>query len=59
MIENILQYCRASPFEKGVFLVGAAHRQNIIEKSKEQTAIDSTRIQWDFDDWMSQVTRDG
>jgi hypothetical protein len=47
-IENIQKYCRENTFEKGVFLVGAAHRQPIIEKSRKQTAADSTRIQWDF-----------
>jgi hypothetical protein len=59
MLENILHYCRENTFDKGVFLVGGAHRQNIIEKAREQTVIASTRIQWDFHGWISQVTRDG
>jgi hypothetical protein len=56
-IENIQKYCRGNVFEKGVFLVGAAHRQPIIEKSRKQTAAGSTRIQWDFGDWLNQVPR--
>jgi len=51
MLENILQYCRDNAFNKGVFLVGAAHRQAIIEKAREQTAARLTEIQWDFDGW--------
>jgi hypothetical protein len=47
MLENILQYCRENAFNRGVFLVGAAHRQPIIEKSKVAA---STKIQWDVSD---------
>jgi hypothetical protein len=57
MIANILRYCRGNTFDRAVFFIGAAHRQAIIEKAREQTAAVSTNIQWDFDDWMSQVTR--
>lgn len=53
MLENILHYCRENTFDRGVFLVGAAHRQPIIEKSREQAAAVSSCIQWDFLDWLS------
>jgi hypothetical protein len=53
-IENIEKYCKESTFSRGVFLIGAAHRQPIIEKSRKQTADGSTRIQWDG---MSEVAR--
>jgi hypothetical protein len=55
MMENIQIYCRANAFDKGVFLVGAAHRQPIIEKSRKQTAPGTTRIEWDFTNWMREV----
>jgi hypothetical protein len=58
MIEKIEKYCRENAFSRGVFLVGAAHRQPIIEISREQTAVDSTSMQWDIADWMRQVTRE-
>src|SRR6266436_4701047 len=58
MMENIQKHCRENTFDKSVFLVGAAHRQRIIDKSREQSAIDSTRIQWDFPSCMSQTTRE-
>jgi hypothetical protein len=58
-IENIQKYCSENTFDKGVFLVGAAHRQPIIEKSRKQTAVSSTGIQWDFGGWLSQVPRIG
>jgi hypothetical protein len=43
MMENIQKYCRENTFDKGVFHVGAAHRQAIIDLSREQSG-----IQWDF-----------
>jgi hypothetical protein len=47
-MENILRYCRLNTFGTGVFLVGAAHRRSMIEKSREQQFIDSVRLQWNF-----------
>lgn len=57
MVTCIQKYCRENAFDKGAFLVGAAHRQPIINKSREQSAVDSAWIQWDFDGWLSQMTR--
>lgn len=48
MIRNIQEYCSGNTFDQSVFLVGAAHRQGIIDKSREQSETDSTRIQWDY-----------
>jgi hypothetical protein len=56
-IENIEKYCRENTFSRGVLLVGAAHRQPIIEKSRKQTAANSIRIEWDFTDWMTHGPR--
>jgi hypothetical protein len=50
MMENRQKYCRENTLDKGVFLVGAAHRQAVIDLSRAQSAIDSTGIQWDFTD---------
>ncbi len=49
MIKNVRNYYRTSTVEKGVILVGASHRQSIIDKSREQSAVHSTSIQWHFD----------
>lgn len=46
MIENIRWYCRDHCFEKGVFLMGAAHRQSIIDKAKAQVENNPTDITW-------------
>ena len=43
MMENIQRYSRENTFDKGVFLVGAAHRQAVIDLSKGQSG-----IRWDF-----------
>jgi hypothetical protein len=56
-IENIQKYCGENTCRRGAFLVGAAHRRPIIEKSIKQTAAGSTRIQWDFGGLLSQVHR--
>jgi hypothetical protein len=39
MMENIQHYCRGKTY-KSVFLVGAAHRQPIIDIAREQSAVD-------------------
>jgi len=48
MMKNILKYCGENTFERGAFLIGAAHRQSIIEKSKEWSEKYPNIIQWDF-----------
>ena len=48
MMKSIEDYCRKTTFSNGVFLVGAAHRQSLIDKSREQRGADSSIIQWDF-----------
>jgi len=49
MIRNVENYSRLNMFEKGVFLVGASHRQSIIDCAGGQSGVDSNSIQWDFD----------
>jgi hypothetical protein len=48
MMENILKYCGENSFEKGAFLIGAAHRHSIIDKSKRVSGEYPNHIQWDF-----------
>lgn len=40
MMVAIQKYCAVNTFERGVFLVGAAHRQRIIDMSSEQSVFD-------------------
>ncbi len=47
MMKSIENYCRKTTFSNGVFLVGSAHRQSIIDISREQPGADSPTIQWD------------
>jgi hypothetical protein len=58
-IEDIHKYCGENTWHRAGFLVGAAHRQPIIEKSRKQPAASSTIIEWDFGGWLSQVPRVG
>lgn len=45
MVSNIVRYCRENTFDTAVFLVGAAHRDSIIELSTEY-ALEG--VQWDY-----------
>jgi hypothetical protein len=48
MVQNIWRYCQNNIFNRGVFLVGAAHRHSIIEKANDAALANSTRIDWDL-----------
>lgn len=48
MMYNIRQYCRDHVFERGVLLVGAAHRQPIIDKAKAPAVSESEDIAWQW-----------
>lgn len=58
MMKNVQNYCRENTFDSSVLLVGAAHRQHIIDKSKGHAALDSSEVQWDFSSWANQTTRE-
>jgi hypothetical protein len=49
MLENIGRYCRENVFEKGVFLVGAAHQVGILKAIKENAVTDSRPLAWTFE----------
>lgn len=55
MLKNIHHFCASSSFDRGVFLVGAAHRKYIIEKLQDRSATDLDRIRWDFSACMNQA----
>lgn len=48
MMKNIENYCRLASFSSAAFLVGAAHRQSIIDLSRTELGAASSTIQWDF-----------
>lgn len=48
MMRNILRFCGEESFDNGVFLVGASHRQVLIDRGKEQSDAYPDRIQWSF-----------
>ena len=47
MLKNILAYCDEHSFKQGAFLIGAAHRQSIIDKATELSGR-SKDVQWEF-----------
>lgn len=48
MMRNISKYCREYSFERAVFLVGAAHRESIIAKSRDAFCVPGLEVQWNF-----------
>lgn len=48
MMKKIDQYCRDAAFARGAFLIGAGHRQSIIEKSRQYFREDPQSVRWDF-----------
>lgn len=49
MMRGIRKYCAENSFDRGVFLVGAAHRERLIAIASEQSeAAVAAPIQWEF-----------
>jgi hypothetical protein len=48
MTKNIENHCRHASFSRAAFLVGAAHRQSIIDLSGREPGATSSTIQWVF-----------
>jgi hypothetical protein len=48
MMKNIENHSRHASFRRAAFLVGAAHRQSIIDLSRGGPGADSSTIEWDF-----------
>jgi hypothetical protein len=49
MLSNIMQYCSSNSFDRGTFLIGAAHRKRVIHKIRKAFDECSSNIQWDWD----------
>lgn len=49
MLAHVRQYCAQSNFERGVLLVGAAHRRSLIEKLQSQSEINWALVEFGGD----------
>jgi len=49
MVKNIAEYAVRNRFVHGVFLVGTAHMQSIIEKTRVESVTAIARIEWEVD----------
>jgi len=54
MMTNIESHCRRASFSRAAFLVGAAHRQSIVDLSGGGPGTTSSTIQWDFDSFLAE-----
>jgi hypothetical protein len=48
MMKNIEDHCRQASFSSAAFLVGAAHRQSVMDLARSEPGAASSTIQWDF-----------
>ena len=48
MVSNIYNYCTENLFDKGLFMIGSAHRKSIINKIKIHTEKEKVRINWNY-----------
>src|SRR6266576_2782232 len=54
MMKNIENHCRQASFSNAAFLVGAAHKQAIIDLSRSEPRAASSTIQWDFGGFLEE-----
>lgn len=52
MLKNIRARCEAKQFERGVFLVGAAHRRSLMAKLESEGEATFPEVEWKFLDGM-------
>jgi hypothetical protein len=48
MMNNIEAYCASNTLDRGVFLVGSAHRQSVFDMSQQRSVEGSPAVHWDF-----------
>jgi hypothetical protein len=48
MLNNIYNYCKENTFDRGLFFIGAAHREPIINKIKNSIENEKSNIKWDY-----------
>jgi len=48
MLQNIYTYSKDYPYDRAVFLLGAAHRKTIIEKINSRVENDALKLNWSF-----------
>ena len=48
MIKNIYSYCKNNKFDKGIFFIGAAHRESVINKIKKNKTTERLNINWSY-----------
>ena len=58
MLGGVEAFAGRTAFEKGVFLVGSAHRQSLIEKSQQPRTDSSSAVTWDFE-WELEEAANG
>ncbi len=55
MMKNIQKYSERNEFNTGVFLVGAAHRGSIIEKSRNLSIGSAVTLDWNFENYENLI----
>ena len=58
MLGTVEEYARKTPFGKGILLVGAAHRQTLLEKVLLRRRAGPSSVTWDFDWQVEELAED-
>jgi hypothetical protein len=48
MVNNIYNYCKENTFDRGIFFIGAAHREAIINKIRKYNETEELNIKWNY-----------
>jgi len=51
MLKNIYRYCGEHEFDRGLFLIGSAHRKSIINKIQEYEKTAELKLNWNYGDY--------
>ncbi len=51
MINNIYSYSKEHKFDRGLFFIGAAHRESIIKKIQEKTGTEDVKLNWNYSNY--------
>jgi hypothetical protein len=51
MLRNIYRYCGQHKFDRGLFLIGSAHRKSIINKIQEYEKTAELKLNWNYGDY--------
>jgi hypothetical protein len=53
MINNIYSYSKEHRFNRGLFIIGAAHKKSIINKIQKRAGTESVKLNWNYSNYTN------